>query len=404
MSQNKRPPVTVNIPPKKSGKHKPTRQELQNRFVNYWSNHGYGNLKSMWGDIQDIAQNRHLDPVYLAAYLMTHGGIGTDYAHIAAVATSESSRLNRTGGRDKATQQFTLRTPNFKNYSYTMGGTWGGSETAAEGKAALKPGNKVMFSDRYGNPVSVYAYQQEVAGLNDLFQKYLGRNVTRREAINIIKNQWSGYKVETYLSKLPGFTKGQVWKSQAPLLVNDWETVYGVDKTLRPPKDLIRQAILRGAGGSAWFQDQIRKLPQYKKSVEYKQIFAGFSQTYSQIYGQVDDSGRKLIDDAIMGRMSGEQFQSMLRQRPEYANSFQMQGVWQGMGDMLGSIFGRPASAQQGQAGQGGNLAPASPGQAGQGGNMTPPPEQPPPRQPPVMTQGRRPRRPLNPANARSGV
>ena len=393
------PPPPKQKPEKPHKPPKPTRTQLQQRFVNYWTNHGYGNLEPMWGDIQDIAKSHGLDPVYLAAYLMSHGGVGTDYAYIQGKADAEAKRLGRTKGRDQRTGAIIDRTPGINDkprnaYKFVMGGTWGAAQRTKDEKKKFDTSinNPTIFKDRYGYPVTKQDYQQDVAGLNDLFQKYVGRNVTKREAINIIKNHWSDYKIETYLTKRPGFTKGQVWKSQAPLLVSDWETVYGVDATLKAPKELIRQAILRGAGGSAWFQDQIRKLPQYKKSVEYKQFFAGYSQTYNTIMGQVDKAGESFIDEAITKRMSAEEFTSLLRKRPEYANSLEQRSEM----DKWRSWFGLGSSEPWD--------APA----AQQPSTTQPPSQQPtPPAQPPKKPPkrpGGRPSYGQIPVNARSGI
>lgn len=342
MAPRKGGPPPVPAPPTKdTKKHKPTRDERQQKFVNQYTK-DHPNLRGQWGNIQDIAKSAGLDAVYLAALLMTRpGGIGTDYGRIQRIADEESKRIGLTKGRDPLTQKYIP-----KGYALVMGGTYGGSLRSGLEKQSLKQSitNPIVFQDAYGRPVTRNDFRAEWKNLNDLFQQYLGRKATKGEAASIVKKQWTAYNLTAYLSKLPGFVKGSLWHEKSPGYVAVWESLYGQDATLRPPRDLIRKAILNGWSGDT-FANEIRHLPQYERSSEYQGNFATFSGYYKAIYGEPDAHGLDLIKNAVKHRQSQAQFETALRANPAYVNSIEANKMWQRSADMWSTIFGQPTSA-----------------------------------------------------------
>ncbi len=333
MTPTKKPTVTVNVPKNPTTKkhHVPTENDYWRQFV---KKH---NLSSDQAQAISIAASGHSLPrLYLAALAVDNPGLLKNNNQLNKYAAKESARLGTSNTPNSAA--IGLLPPKYAQSIHWK--TWGTSATSSLGAAAVKGGladpvlrdkNGKVITDDWGSPITRNAVLTEKLTYDDLFRQYVGRKMTTQEAVKFTKNHWSAHSIaDQYLTKLPAFFKGKVFKQAYDGFLagpGGWESVYGVQKNLKPPKELVRQALLRGNNGTAWFADQIRKLPQYKQSIEYKKFSADFSQVYNQIMGQVDDGGKKMIDEFIMQRKSAEQFAAELRKSPGYATSLEQRNL-----------------------------------------------------------------------------
>jgi hypothetical protein len=83
---------------------------------------------------------------------------------------------------------------------------------------------------------------------------------------------------------------------------------------------MLRQAIVNNWSGES-FAHQLRKLPGYLQSNEFKTTEAGLGNVYKSIFGDPDDNAKVTIKEAALGGWTADQFASELRARPEYQQS-----------------------------------------------------------------------------------
>jgi hypothetical protein len=72
-------------------------------------------------------------------------------------------------------------------------------------------------------------------------------------------------------------------------------------------------------------RSELRKLPQYEQSEEFKANTAQFRSGYQQIYGTPDAAGEQKITEAARAGWNGDQWMKFLRNQPEYKTSGEFQ-------------------------------------------------------------------------------
>jgi hypothetical protein len=217
-------------------------------------------------------------------------------------------------------------------------------------------------------------------GIDDVYLAYTGHRASAQDAARILTNGTSTYALKTALANTSAFLKSPVWKSAAPQFKDTWSKIMGPES--QAPTALVRTAIAQNLS-PADFAFQIRKRPEYLKSVEFKSNVAQFTNTYQQIYGNPGAFGQHEIQQAAIGGWDPGMFSQYLRSKPEYTSSPEYQSKALQLADALGLITGHQATLAPRAAGVGPpvNTNPALgtplPPDARLGG--TPPPDQPEP-------------------------
>lgn len=164
-------------------------------------------------------------------------------------------------------------------------------------------------------------FNTEWAALNNIFYTYQGRKATRPEAEYLIGHGFSEFVLSRALSKNKQFFKSPIYRRESRTFLEVAKTIYGEQL---PPglklKSLVREAIVN-TWSPTTFASYLREQPQYFKSNEFKQGTTTLENSYRQIYGEPDQAAKHAIQEATLGRWNQTQWESYLRNKPEYYNS-----------------------------------------------------------------------------------
>ncbi len=215
-----------------------------------------------------------------------------------------------------------------------------------------------VIKDASGAAYTQSDYQKIAVQLDSLYMPYTGVRATPKQVVSYIKNPVSTYQLQQSLAdpkNNPRIFKSPIWQTNASDYEAVYKNVYGNDAVA--PRSLILHAITHNLTQTG-FQQQIRQLPQYENSEEFKGAVAQFQSGYEQIYGKPDSVGQQKIKEAAKAGWNGDQWLQFLRNQPEYTSSGEFQrNVYSLMNGLGFPISG--ATPSQGVAGT--NFGPMAP-------------------------------------------
>jgi len=181
----------------------PPKKTTGKSFTQYWqdfikANKGaHPNLanRTVQIAIQQYAKETKLDPILLAAYLLTtKGGIGTNPNRIKALATQYSAVLGASTGVPPGVAAYIPKGYIPKQYGY--------------GTSAVSSINQKAVKDQ----LTGAAFKQFASTWNVAFQYYLGRNASASELKFLYSKQaagkgWGKFQTLNWIVAKPGFYK-----------------------------------------------------------------------------------------------------------------------------------------------------------------------------------------------------
>lgn len=215
-----------------------------------------------------------------------------------------------------------------------------------------------VIKDASGAAYTQDDYQKLAVQLDNLYMPYTGVRATPKQVVSYIKNPVSTYQLQQSLAdptKNPRIFKSPIWQTHASDYVAVYKLIYGNDAV--PTRSLILHAITHNLS-QAGFQEQLRQMPQYENSEEFKGAVAQFQSGYEQIYGKPDSVGQQKIKEAAKAGWNGDQWLQFLRDQPEYTASGEFQRNVYSLFDKLG-LHPQPGTAPTALAGT--NFGPMAP-------------------------------------------
>lgn len=193
--------------------------------------------------------------------------------------------------------------------------------------ATAAPKNAV--TDATGQALTLSQFNTVARSLDSIYLAYTGVRANPSAVARYIKNPVSSYEIQQRLSdpKLnPRFYKSPVWLTHAPDYEAVYKGVFGNDAKTSDPnvRKLIAYGVVHNLSQAA-FQQQLRNLPTYSTSEEYKGAAAQFRGAYEGIYGTPDVVGEQHIDAAVKKGWNTDQWTQFLRNQPEYTASGEFQ-------------------------------------------------------------------------------
>lgn len=212
----------------------------------------------------------------------------------------------------------------------------------------------------FGQPLTLSDYDQLKQHVDGIYLAYAGRRATHREMQQVLANGTTDFQLQQNLAGQDSFTRSPVWKQTAPSYLAVARGIYGEQWSPTTPeeKQLLRNAVVNNIGGTA-FADQIRRLPGYVGTQEFKAAASQFSNVYRSIYGQGNPNELSIVKEATLAGWSPEQFSNYLRSLPEYTASGEYLYKATALADALGLITGQQTTLKPGQAPP--NMAPKAP-------------------------------------------
>jgi hypothetical protein len=190
----------------------------------------------------------------------------------------------------------------------------------------------------FGDPVSKQAFLQLYSGIQDDYLAYTGKRPSFAQAATLIAKGTSQFQLRQQLSQTPGFVGSPVWKQNAPGYVAVWHQLYGQDSA--PDQAAVRKAVATNIGGSA-FADELRSRPDYTTSTEFKDAYAANENVFRQIYGEPEPADKPVIEGAVKNGYDANAFASYLRQQPQWKGSVEAKQLWYGLADRMGLVPGK---------------------------------------------------------------
>lgn len=194
--------------------------------------------------------------------------------------------------------------------------------TNKKGKLVLSfedlPPKNVQILD--GLPMRQSDFLRLKKAMEKTYIMFTGNRPTNLMILDLAKNGWSEYYLlDKVLSRMPGFKNSPIYKSGEAGGGLFYEAaskgLLAVGGKL--DDETVRQAIVNQWDGQV-FQAQLRKLPGYVKSTEFKGKAATMQIAYSDIYGRADGRALAMIARATVGGWDPDQFSTWLRSRDEY--------------------------------------------------------------------------------------
>lgn len=338
--------------------------------------HIYDRWQKLWPQIKSIAKQRKLDPVALAAVALVH--LGTDpYAQTSAPMTIITDLAKMMGRRDaRGVRAFDSIDDWYAQVIDPAGGSLGILPGSIVGNYSItwptlpkKPlterqkldqrlKREKLYKDTtdpvvmikgedgkkrplvwFGSEVrqsDFYRFKQQ---WDPIFLAYAGRRATTAELASIVLDGSSEYEVTRKLVNGPDFYKSPTWKSRQPEYATVAEDIFGTG--YRPPKDLVKRAILNNWSG-ATFASFLRRTPGYTKSNEFQTRSSALSNIYREVYGEPDEEALVNIREAAAAQWTNDQWAAYLRAQPGYTEGKEYQtnllGLSVGLAGMMGVL------------------------------------------------------------------
>jgi hypothetical protein len=176
------------------------------------------------------------------------------------------------------------------------------------------PVNAVLYG---GQPIAQSQFGQVWdSTYGNTFEAFTGRKATPQEIVDILQRGISVYALQTELSKKKTFVRSPIYKQNAAGIADAAKGKVGKPA----PKDFVRRAIAE-QWDAATLQANIKKLPGYEASSDFKAKFSSAAEVYRQIYGTPDALANTWLKKAALNDWTQADIAARLRAAPEYRYS-----------------------------------------------------------------------------------